>query len=325
MKKGLFVWIAIIAGISLLGYGISYRFIQQNREVVDTGRMQVVASFYPLAHIAEQVGKEFVSVLNLTPAGSEPHDFDPSPRDVGTLQGSRVFVYNGAGLEPWVTRLVPELEEKGVMLVEASKELPLIAGDAHEHEEEHEEDEHEEGESEGEFFDPHVWLDPVLFSQEVNAVASAFVVADPLHASEYMGNARVYTQELEGLHQEFTQGLASCKRRDIVTSHAAFGYLAARYNITMVPISGISPDEEPTPARLAEISDLMQERGITHIFFESLVSPKLAETISTETGAQAISLNPLEGLTDEDISNGKTYITVQRENLEALRVALDCL
>jgi len=301
MKNIFFIWLGGIMILGLLAYGVTYRFIQQNTATTDSGRIQVVASFYPLAHIAQQIGKEHVDVLNLTPAGSEPHDFDPSPRDVAVLQHAKLFIYNGAGLEPWVSQIVPELEEKNVRVVEATKELALLADD------------------------PHVWLDPVLYQEQVNSIAKAIAEIDSANAAVYHKNATEYIGQLNGLHQEFTTGLATCKRRDIITSHAAFAYLAKRYTLNMIPISGISPEEEPTPSRLAEIATFVQEHGVTHIFFETLVSPRLAETIARETGAQTISFNPLEGLSDEEIIEGKTYVSVQRDNLRALRTALSCL
>ncbi len=301
MKKtitALFIGIVIIG---LLGYAVVRRFVEQNQPGQDSGRMQVTASFYPLAHLAQVVGKENVEVTNLTPPGSEPHDFDPSPRDIVQLHNSKVFLYNGVGLESWASRVILELEQKGVRIVEASEGLELL-GD-----------------------DPHVWLDPVLMQQEVNMIASTFVVADAVHAPQYMANARAYAQELEQLDADFVQGLKTCKRKDIVTSHAAFGYLAKRYGLNMVALSGLSPDAEPAPSKLAEVSRFVRERGVTHIFFETLVSPKLAQVIAQETGAHTISFNPLEGLTSEEVVQGKTYISVQRENLQALRIALDCL
>jgi zinc transport system substrate-binding protein len=317
MKKQIIGWVGSIVIIVVVGYAIAHRIEQQNKGVADTDRMQVVASFYPLAHLAQEIGKERVEVLNLTPPGSEPHDFDPSPRDIATLQNSKVFIYNGAGLEPWVERIIPELEQKGVRIVEASQGLDLLAAASHE----------DEGKQEGEkeSFDPHIWLDPVLMKAEVNTIASVFVAVDPTGAPEYMANARAYTEELEKLDAEFVEGLKQCKRHDIVTSHAAFAYLANRYGLHMISISGLSPEEEPSPARLGEVARFVQEKGVTHIFFETLVSPKLAETLARETGAQTISFNPLEGLSGEEISQGKNYLTVQRENLQALRTALDCL
>ena len=301
MKKNIFMYVGIGICLAVLVYGVVTRFQHENRTQVSDTRMQVVASFYPLAHIAQQIGKGYVNVLNLTPAGSEPHDFDPSPRDIATLQNSGVFLYNGAGFEPWVSRVLPELEQKGVRVLEATKGLSLLAGD------------------------PHVWLDPVLVQEQVLHIANIFAEADSVHAAFYAENARVYNQELAMLHDEFVRGLAQCERRDIVTAHAAFGYLAKRYNVNMISIGGMSPDAEPSPARLAEISDLVREKGITHIFFETLVSPRIAETIASETGVQTASLNPLEGLTQQEEVNGKTYVSVQRENLQALKMALGCI
>lgn len=301
MKKSIVLLVVVASIFGLLLYGISYRFRQQNQADVSDARMQVVASFYPLAHIAQQVGKEHVEVLNLTPAGSEPHDFDPSPRDIATLQNSDVFIYNGIGFEPWANRILAELSGQGVRVIDASEGLELISGD------------------------PHVWLDPILVQEQVQNIATVFAEVNSAHANFYTENARTYTQDLAILDEEFAQGLADCTRRDIVTTHAAFAYLAKRYNLNMISIGGISPDAEPTPSRLAEISQLVRERGITHIFFETLVSPKIAETIAHETGVQTASLNPLEGLTEQEMSEGKDYSSVQKENLEVLRIALGCV
>lgn len=320
MKKNILLYGVVSIGLALFIYGIVGRYQQENRTQLPDTRMQVVASFYPLAHIAQHIGKEYVHVLNVTPAGSEPHDFDPSPRDIADLQDADVFIYNGAGFEPWVSRILPELEQKGVRVFESTKGFALLAGDEHGHEDEHEEDSHEE-----EVLDPHVWLDPVLVRDQVQSIATVFAELDSARAGAYRENASVYSKELAMLDDEFALGLAKCERRDIVTAHAAFGYLAKRYNLNMIPIGGLSPDAEPSPARLAEISTLVREKGITHIFFETLVSPKIAETIANETGVQTASLNPLEGLTQQEEADGKTYVSVQRENLQALKIALGCI
>ncbi|MEK7499792.1 MAG: zinc ABC transporter substrate-binding protein [Patescibacteria group bacterium] len=301
MKKNILFWVGIIVAVGLFLYGVSHRFQQQNKPEVPSAHLQVVASFYPLAHIAEQIGKEHVNVLNLTPAGSEPHDFDPSPRDIADLQNSDVFIYNGAGFEPWANRVIAELESKGVRVIDASSSLEIMNDD------------------------PHVWLDPILVREQAQHIADLFAETDSAHAAYYAENAREFSTQLDMLHDEFVRGLAQCERRDIVTAHAAFGYLAKRYNLNMISIGGISPDAEVSPARLAEISDLVREKGITHIFFETLVSPKIAETIAQETSVQVLALNPIEGLTDEEIVQGKNYISIQRDNLQALRTALDCI
>lgn len=289
----LFVLVVIAIGIAMV------RKIPQQPS--GDGKLTVTASFYPLAEFARHVGGDLVSVTTLTPAGSEPHDFDPSPRDIAAMQSSRVFLYNGTGLEPWVTKILPDLQNQGVRILNATDGLPLIPSD------------------------PHVWLSPALAQLQVRAIAAALAASDSTHAAQYEQNADAYVAQLEQLHRDFANGTRECRSRDIVTSHAAFAYLAREYRLNMVPIAGLSPDEEPSPARLAEISTFVKERGVTHIFFETLVSPALSETIAHETGATTVALHPLEGLTDEEIAEGKTYISLQRENLATLRTALRCL
>lgn len=269
--------------------------------------LPVAASFYPLADFAGQIGGDKVTVTNLTPAGAEPHDFDPSPQDIVKLENSKVFIYNGANLEAWVDKVLPELQKKEVIVVKASQDITL-----------------QPGSDPKEPVDPHIWLDPALASQEVAAIAAGFIEADPLNKTFYESNAQAYQKKLAALDEEFKQGLANCDRQDIITSHAAFGYLARHYHLAMTPIAGLSPDEEPAPARLAEIAQLAKQKHIAYIFFESLVSPRFSETIAHEIGAKTIDFNPLEGLTEEEIASGKDYITVQQENLDHLKIALGC-
>lgn len=256
----------------------------------DEPSLRVVASFYPLAEFATQVGGDNAHVVSLTPTGVEPHDFDPSPQDIASVTSADVFIYNGAGLEPWVDRILPDLQAHGVTIVRATDHIALDGAD------------------------PHVWLDPLLAREQVKTIASAMSVSPD-----------AYLTKLDVLDAEFTGGLKQCKRRELVTSHNALHYLAKRYGLQTVSISGISPYEEPTPRRLAEIADFVKAHGVTHIFFETLVSPRLSETIAKETGVKTIAFNPLEGLTDEEIAQGKTYISVQRENLAAIRTALGCI
>ena len=316
MKK--YAHIITLMGIVLVFAGYVMRE-RANDVPVDTNRTRVTASFYPLAHFAQQVGGDLVSVTNMTPSGSEPHDFDPSPRDVAELTSSKLFIYNGGGLEPWVPRVLPDLQKAQIAIVNATQGLDLLTG------EEHEGEEGAEDEHEGEELDPHVWLSPKLAQQQVRAIEKGLIAADVSNAAVYTTNADAYITELEALDADFKLGTAQCNRRELVTSHAAFAYLAKRYGLTMVPIAGLSPDEEPSPARLAEISNFVREHGVTHIFFETLVSPALSQTIAHETGAKTLTLHTLEGLTDEEVSQGKSYISVQRENLAAIRTALDCI
>jgi zinc transport system substrate-binding protein len=295
------VIIAVAAGL-VLGFTAFY---PKKVLTLPSTKLPVTVSFYPLAEFVQQVGQDKVIVYNLTRAGTEPHDFDPSPQDLVKIENSKVLVYNGAGLEIWVDKLRDQFQNK-LKMVNSTENISLLQSEAENRP------------------DPHVWLDPVLASQQVENITQALAVADPEHKSYYEQNAKSYQQQLSDLDIEFKKGLEKCQSREVVTSHNAFQYLGKRYGLTILSISGLSPDEEPTPQKLAEVVQFVKVHNVKYIFFESLVSPKLAETIATEAGAKTLSFNPLEGLTSEELSKGKNYLTVQRENLAALRTALGC-
>lgn len=267
-------------------------------------KVSVVASFYPLAFLAQQIGGERVAVTNLTPAGAEPHDFEPTTRDIAAIENSRLFLVNGEGFEPWAEDL--QIQNQAVLTVAVAEGLANLAPPEEEH------------------LDPHIWLDPVLASAMAERIAEALSVADPDGRPVYAVNAVTLMASLDQLNREFEAGLSQCRQKSFVTSHAAFGYLAARYGLEQVAISGISPDEEPRPQDLAAVAQFAQANKVTHIFFETLVSPRLAETVAREVGAQTLVLNPIEGLTNEEQSAGQDYFSVQRANLANLKTALDC-
>lgn len=278
-------------------------------------KVRVTASFYPMAEFARQVGGDKVEVSTLISPGVEPHDYDPTPQDIAGVHKSRLFIYNGAGLEPWADRIGDDLASGGVVVVNASAGLDLMTKDAG-----------TDGGSSGNnsTFDPHVWLDPVLAGREVDNIKAGLIEADPQNQDFYENNANAYKDKLADLDKAYRGGLANCGRRDIVSSHQAFKYLAARYGLDVMAISGLSPDEEPSPQKLAEVAQFARDHGVRYIFFETLVSPKLSETIASEVGAMTLVFNPLEGLTEEEISQGKDYLSVQRDNIANLRIALDC-
>lgn len=267
--------------------------------------MLVVASFYPLADFAQQVGGDFVTVQNITPAGTEPHDFEPTPQNVVALHQAKVFIYNGAGLEIWSDKVFSQLTD--TIIVKASDGISLSASN--------------EGASQ---LDPHIWMNPILAQKEIDNIKNGFMKADPQHTKEYEANARRYQTELSGLDYNFRTQLAHCDQKTIVTSHDAFEYLAKQYGLSVESISGLSPDSEPSPKKLAQIADFVKKHSIKYIFFETLVSPQLSETIAHETGAQTIAFNPLEGLSDKEISEGKNYLSLQKDNLKNLQIALAC-
>jgi len=271
-------------------------------------KIQVTASFYPLYYFASTIGGEDAVVTNITPAGVEPHEYEPTPQDIVRLEHSKLLILNGARLEPWAEKIGPTLEQKGVVIVEAGREAVTKTVE-------------ENGQT---VQDPHVWLSPVAAQQEVDAIVAGFAKADPSRASSYQMRASELKARLVALDQQYRQGLSECAKRNFITSHNAFGYLAGQYALNQVSIAGLSPDMEPSAKELARIAQLARYYQVRIIFFESLVSPKFSQTIATSIGAQTMMLNPLEGLSEEELAQGKDYFTEMKSNLENLRVALEC-
>lgn len=269
----------------------------------------VVASFYPLAEAASRVGGDLVSVQNLTPPGVEPHDLELAPDDIEAIANADVIVYLGGGFQPAVEDALAEAEH--AVTVDALDAVATNAAPASEADE-------------GLTVDPHVWLDPARYEEIVRSVSAALSEADPANEATYAANAEAYIGQIAALDEEFRAGLSDCERTTIVTSHEAFGYLADAYGLTQVGILGLSPEAEPDPRRLAELRDLVQREGMTTIFAEELVSPKVAETLASEAGVQVAVLNPIESLTDAQERAGEDYLSLMRENLDTLRMALDC-
>ena len=254
----------------------------------------VVAAFYPLAFAAQQIGDDRASVRNLTPPGVEPHDLELSGSDIRTIADADLVLYLGGGFQPALEDAIASTSARGVDLLDA---VQLRRG----------------GEEHG--VDPHVWLDPVRYA------AIAERIGDELDRGP---EAERFAERLRALDREYRRGLSDCVRDEIVTSHAAFAYLAARYDLKQVAITGVSPEAEPTPRDLESVVRQVRAVGATTVFFETLVSPRLAETVAREVGASTAVLDPLEGLTKDEIAAGEDYFSVMRENLTALRKALGC-
>jgi zinc transport system substrate-binding protein len=261
----------------------------------------VAASFYPLAFVAEQIGGGDVRVVNLTSPGVESHDLELTPRQVAEIAAADLVVYE-RGFQPSVDEAVDQ--NAGDARVEVTEVVPL-------------EDEH--GDLAG---DPHVWLDPTLLARIADAVADGLAAAVPASADAFRERAEALVAELADLDEEFSTGLGQCERNVVVTTHEAFGYLAHRYGLEMVGISGLSPDAEPSPARLAEVGEVIADEGVTTVFYERLVSPAVAETLADDLGVVTAVLDPIEGLTDE--TEDEDYFTLMRANLGALEEANGC-
>lgn len=249
------------------------------------GTIRVEAAFAPLAFIAERIGGPYVTVHDLTPSGAEPHDIELKASQVQAVRTAALAVYL-KGFQPALDAVVP----RGAL--DLTTAVPFVHGD------------------------PHVWLDPRLMVLLAGPVAERLALLLPEHARDVGARAVALLDDLHALDRDFRAGLADCARHDVVTSHAAFGYLARRYGLTQVAIAGLNPDEEPTAHRLTAVARLVRERHVTTVFFETLVSPKLARTLARETHARAAVLDPAEG--------GSDYLAAMRANLAALRSALGC-
>jgi zinc transport system substrate-binding protein len=274
------------------------------------GRVDVVTSFYPLEFVTKKVGGDRVNVTTLTAPGVEPHDLELTPKQVGSLSEATLVVYE-KGLQPAVDEAVEQnAAEAGFDVSGAAK---LIPTGAH-----HEEDGHDHEND----LDPHFWLDPTRLADVADAVAARLAEADSAGADGYRQRAADLRSELTTLDGELTTGLGTCKLKSFVTTHEAFGYLAKRYGLEMVGIAGLSPDAEPSPARIKEVQDVVRREKVTTIFYEELVSPKVAESIAHDLKVQTAVLSPIEGLADGDATDD--YLSLMRTNLNELKKANSC-
>ncbi len=255
------------------------------------------------------------------PCRNRTHDWEPSTTDITSLEHADVFVYNGAGMESWTDKVLSTLSNKSLTTVEASQNISLREGGEHEHDED-ENHTNEENHDE-EHYDPHVWLNPLNAKKEMENIKDAFVKTDPEHKQYYENNYKAWSDECDRLYNEYQEALNQVKTKNLVVSHEAFGYLCDAFGLNQMGIQGIEPDSEPDPAHMAEIIDFVKANQVKVIFSEELVSPKVAQSIANATGAQLEVLNPIEGLTNTQLENGDDYFTVMRENLTALKKALN--
>jgi zinc transport system substrate-binding protein len=271
-------------------------------------KISVVASFYPVYFFTQQIGGDKVMVYNLTPAGAEPHDFEPTPRDMARIEDSRLLVLNGGHLESWADDLKKNLNQSKTAIVIAGEDLTdqqIVTDD-------------------DVVIDPHVWLSPPLAKKMAVKIAQALIAVDQANIDYYQNNLEILQQRLDKLDENYQLGLSQCASQDIITAHSAFGYLAKAYGLRQESIAGLNPETEPSTHDLAVLAEFAKSHQIKYIFFESLVSPKLSQTLAQEINAQTLVLNPLEGLTDDQVNQGEDYFTVMYENLINLQTALTC-
>ena len=273
-------------------------------ESTSSASWDVVASFYPLQFVAERVGGDLVAVTNLTKPGVEPHDIELAPQDLGALTDADLAIYL-ANFQPAVDDAVDLKSDGQVLDVNDAADLSLTydtGGDS--------------------LTDPHFWLDPMRVADVADEVAAALSQLDPPAQATFEANAAALRSELEDLDAAFRKGLADCERRQLVTSHTAFGYLADAYDLEQIGLTGLSPDAEPNPQQLATVTEFVADNDVQTIFYETLVSPDVAETVANATGANTDVLDPLEGLSDA--SQGDDYLQVMESNLANIEAGLPC-
>ncbi|SKA81499.1 zinc transport system substrate-binding protein [Caloramator quimbayensis] len=273
----------------------------------ETKKIAVCTSFYAMYDFSKKIGGDKINLINLVPSGIEPHDWEPSPKDIANLEKADVLIYNGAGMEGWIDKVINSLSNKKIIVVETSKKINLLQN---------------EDSDEDLKYDPHVWLNPLNAKIQMEAIKDAFIKADPSNKDYYEKNFLENSAKLDELDKEYKNAVLSFKSKDIVVSHKAFGYLCSTYGLNQVAIEGMSADVEPTPSKMAEIVKFAKDNKVKYIFFEELISPKVAQVIANESGAETAVLNPFEGLNEEDIKKGKDYFSVMKENLEILKTAL---
>lgn len=298
--------IVIVAVVVLLGI-----FLWQTRKETavlptakDEKKISVIATFYPLEEFARAVGGDAVSVESIVPPGIEPHDYEPTSRDIASIYQSDVFILNGAGIDAWAEKIRPELEKRGIKVLQMSEVIGLLSSDP--------------------VTDPHFWLDPMWAEQEVTAIYQVLADQDPENDKAYSENADRYFADLGELYFDYDDGLRKCKTRTVATSHNAFAHLAKRYDFEIISTGGFSEGTEVSSSEIAEIIEKMKMQNLRYIFFATLDSPKIAETIAREAGAKTLEFNPIEGLTEEEQKAGKNYLSIMRENLNNLRTAMQC-
>lgn len=296
------------------------------------GKVNVITSFYPIYEFAKAIGGEEANVINLLPTGVEPHDWTPRSQDILNASKAQLFLYNGAGLEGWVPNFLKGLgADAKVKTVEVSHGIDLIEaegddghGHGHGEEEGHEEEAHADHaeETAAHHVDPHTWVSPKSAIIMAENIKNSYIEVDSEHQAAYEARYQELRSQLQALDAKFTEQLSSLPKKEIVVSHQAFGYLCRDYGLTQHAIMGLSPEAEPRAQDLVALSKLVKEKGIRYVFFEELVSDKLAKTLASEAGVDTLVLNPVEGLTKAQAQAGDNYFTLMEKNLQNLIQAL---
>lgn len=279
---------------------------------IETSNKIVYTSFYPMYDFAKKVAGDKYEIINMMPVGMEPHDWEPTAADITKLEQADYFIFNGAGMEHWVDDVLDTLENKNLIVIETSKGIPLIQNqnlnsDKHIH---------------NDIYDSHVWLSPLNAKKQMETIKNAFVEYDFENKDYFEENFSFYADEFDKLHEQFKETFSEITNKAIVVAHEAYGYLCAEYGITQISIEGFSSEAEPSPARMVEVIKFVKENDVKTIFFEELVSPKVAKIIADEVGIETAVLDPIEGLSEKQIELGEDYFSIMKQNLRTLKKTL---
>jgi len=323
----------ILTALALLGMIVLPSCVRSKEEKSESksGRLIVVATLFPLYDFARNIAGDQADVKLLLPPGAEPHSFEPKPADIVMLNRADIFIYTNRFMEPWAEDLLKGIQGNRLYVVDASQGVRFIEGSIdgseggkqHIHRKSGGKEEHAEHEGHG--ADPHIWLDFSNAQKMVDTIARAFMERDPSNRDIYSRNAEAYKARLEGLDNAYRKGLSNCRKKIFVNGgHYTFGYLAQRYGLRYMAAYGFSPDAEPTARNLANISKMLRREGLKHIFYEELLSPRIAATIAKETGATLLKLHGAHNISKEEFNANTTFNELMEKNLDNLMTGLQC-
>lgn len=278
----------------------------------DPNRLQVYTTLYPLEYFTKRIGGEHIQVENLVPVGTDSHEFEPSAKDFTQLAEADLFIHNGVELQPWVEKVEHVMDESKSKRVDTTQSISLL------HSESDGDDDHDHHQK-----NPHVWLDPQLAKKQADQIKQGLIEMDRKNQQLYEKNYHQLAIELDQLDQEFQKVANQKQTNKIVVSHNAFAYLAKRYGLKQIAISGLSPMDEPSPQKLKQIVDTIKKHQLKYIFFETFGTGKLVKTVQKEANVKALSLHPLEGLTKKEADSGEDYFSIMYKNKENLKKALE--
>ena len=313
--RGRLIPVAALTAVAALGVGTLSGCSGKSAAATGTGKLDVIASFYPMSFLAERIGGDHVHVTSLTTPGQEPHDLEISPKQIAAIDDSDAVLYL-KNLQPSVDGAVAQSSVKTKIDAASLTTLEAHGNEVGGHAAAHDHQPNEEAAGK----DPHIWLDPVRYAQVAQGVGKAFEKADPKHAADYKKNTAALVKQLNDLDRTFRDGLAHTRSKVFITTHAAFGYLAERYGLTEEAINGLDPDSEPSAARVRDLERMAKADHVSTVFYETLVSDKTAKTVAHDAHLKTDVLDPIEGITGK--SRGKDYFSVQNANLKALQQAL---